>query len=321
MIDVSSNDKKTTEMDALIREKLQLEARVKDIDVRISELRWGTGQIKIDLEREVFLLFHETSIGGSRALNPNEFRISEIGHCSHELYYSKIYETGQPPKAPSTMKSKVTGVVSISNGVATVGTIIHEFVQKGLIKKFGPNRIKAERVIHKRYKVTWEGKEMVIEISGHVDLDYPHGTHEQLADIKTTTKVNFEKILGMLPCGAEEYAALKVQANYDQVNAYAVQSGHDGRECDIIWVSQANLDFKLEPLKVEQQDFNDILCKLARVLETVEKYKDGDENARPLFEGVANCSVCQHHNIHCLGKDAVAGGQTTLNQFVPPAGV
>lgn len=315
---MSATEDKKREMEALVIEKIKLEARIIEIKTRMSEIHWGKGPMKIDLEREVFLLFYQTSIGGGRVLAPNEFRSSEIEHCSHELYYSKIYETGQPPKAPSTMKNKATGIVSIPNGVATVGTIIHEFVQRGLINKFGPNRIKAERVVRKKYKVTLGGQITIIEISGHVDIDFPNGDEDRLADIKTTTDMNFKKILGLLPCSEDEYAGLKVQSATGQANSYAVMSGQDGKEFDILWISQANLDNKTEPFMAKLTNFNETLIKLAKVLDAVNKYKGGDENFRPAFAGVASCSVCSHHNIHCLGKDAVLGGQKTLTQFKLP---
>jgi hypothetical protein len=305
-------------MEALVTRKLALEHELTDISIKMSEIRWGVGDLKINLEREVFLLLHQTSIGGNRVLKPNEFRNSEIDHCSHELYYGKIYEVGMPPKTPSTMKNRATGIVSISNGVACVGTIIHEFIQNKLIEKFGPKRIKAERVIRKKYKVTMKSKEYIIEISGHVDIDYPGDGYERLADIKTTTHVNFNKIMGLMECGSDEYAALKAQGAEGQANSYAVESGHDGKEFDILWMNNSNLDFKVESFITKKTNFNDTLIKLATVLEAIDKYKEGDEEARPPFAGIANCSVCRHYRIHCLGKDAVTEGQTRLSQFIPP---
>ena len=316
---MSTTEDKKREMEALVIEKIKLEARIVEIRTRMSEIHWGKGSMKIDIEREVFLLLYQASIGGGRVLAPNEFRSSEIEHCSHELYYSKIYETGQPPKTPSTMKNKANGIVSIPNGIATVGTIIHEFVQHGLIEKFGPNRIKAERVIRKKYKVTWGGKSTIIEISGHVDIDYPNGESDRLADIKTTTEPNFKKVVGLLPCSEDEYAGLKILSATGQANSYAVMSGQDGKEFDILWISQANLDSKTEPFVAKITNFNETLIKLAKVLDAIDKYKEGDENFRPAFEGVASCSICRHHKIHCLGKEAVSTGQTFLTQFVPPS--
>jgi hypothetical protein len=55
--------------------------------------------------------------------------------------------------------------------------------------------------------------------------------------------------------------------------------------------------------------------KIGNIVQALVKYRNGDETARPKPAGVMNCNVCKHLRIHCLGKDAVLGGQKTLEQF------
>lgn len=268
----------------------------------------------IDIAREIFLILYNKSIEGFRVLLPNEFRDSEIEHCSWWLFFDKIYLPVPPAKDVPTMISPVTGIIGIPNGVATLGSIIHDFIQRELIKKFGNEIIKAERLTQVKFNID-NGTTLVI--SGHVDIDYPRaGAIPSLADIKSMGEDTFKKIVGLLPCGEDEYAAHKVAMTQGQTNAYAIQSNLEGKEFDVILMSQKDLQFKVETHVAEKKSFSDNLVKLINILEAVKAFQAGNEDARPRPAGVMACEICPHFNTHCLGKEAVLGGQTTIEHFM-----
>ena len=118
-----------------------------------------------------------------------------------------------------------------------------------------------------------------------------------------------------MAAGPEEYASLKKIHNAGQANSYAIESGLENKEFQIAWISQKNLDFKCEPMPADADSFNEVLVKLVDIVKAVIRYREGEEGARPKPAGVMQCSVCSHYKIHCLGKEAVLGGQTVIENF------
>ena len=270
----------------------------------------------MDVERDIYLVLHRRSIGGYMNLKLNQFRISSFDDCTHEHFWLKVCPLPPPAIDPPTTKDRATGIVSIPNPKATMGTILHLFLENELQQLYG-NIMNAEREINE----TFNFENYTIEIIGHVDIDYPFmyltDDHE-IIDIKTCSTDTFEKIMGVRPAGPKSYAMLKKAKSLGQVNAYAVLSRKLEHPFKILWMDQEQnpLRFRIDSFPVVLENFSNGLLRFINIMEAVERYQAGDITARPKFAGVTMCDYCPYCLKQCPGRDAVAGGQKMLESFV-----
>jgi len=309
-------DKK--ELETLLQLKASAEKNLEEINRKIAWIRWGNGPAYIDLELEILKILYELAYSGYQTLEDNWFRDSEFEDCTYELFWNRIL----PPSPPMSIdqievkmfKNAITGVISLpgTTGIAAIGTIIHQYLQGKLRDKFGDNIIKAEEEISHQFDI--EG--FKIKITGHVDLRSPANGFMKLADFKTMKHDNFLRVVGLMPCSEISYPALKRSMATGQGNAYAMQLGHEGKTFVILWISQQDFSLKREEFPVSKEDYTAGLVRILDVVLAIKRYRAGEKSARPKPGGVMKCSMCRHFKIHCLGKDAVLGGQKTLDVLV-----
>jgi hypothetical protein len=272
--------------------------------------------MSIDLERVTFLALHEEALGGYMPLTKHQFRISSFDYCSHELFWLKVIPIPAPVMDIPTVKDPTTGIVSIPNNVALMGTTMHKTIQRLLIAKIG-NALKAERVINEMFNV----ENFALNIIGHVDIDFPSTFvigDEEVIDIKTTRTDTFEKVLGIREMLPHSYAAKKLELSKGQVNAYAILSRKLTRPFKIMWMDNESNPwrFKIVPYPVDMERFSRGLVKLVDIMRAVDAYIAGDTSARPHFRGIVLCDYCPYCFKQCPGEAAISGGQTTLDKFL-----
>jgi hypothetical protein len=277
--------------------------------------------IEIDLERVTFLALHEEAIGGYMPLERTQFRISSYEYCSYELFGLKVFPVPPPVVDIPTVKDPATGIVSIPNNVALMGTTMHKAIQRLVIAKLAklgyPVTAQAERVINETFQI--DG--FALNIIGHVDIDFPSTLiigDEEIIDIKTCKTDTFEKVLGIRAMIPNSYAAKKLELSIGQVNAYAILSRKLTRPFKIMWMDQESQPwrFKIIPYPVDMERFSQGLVKFTNIIRAVDKYLAGDASARPRFCGIALCDYCPYCFQQCPGESAIAGGQTTLDKFM-----
>ena len=311
------NPDNTVEMEALKKLKAETEKTLEDINRKIARLRWGKGPAVIDIEFEILKIIYELAYSGYRQLNDCSFRDSEFEECTHELFYNRVFPAPAPAPVDQIevkmFKNAISGVISLpeTTGIAAIGTVLHQYLQAKLIEKFGDELIKAEEEISHEFDI--DG--IKIKITGHVDLRSPANGYMRLADFKTMKHDNFMRVIGLLPCSEVSYPALKKSMATGQGNAYAIQLGHEGKNFLILWISQQDFSFKPETFKASKEDYTDGLLRILDVVLAIKRYRGGEKSARPKPGGVMKCSLCKHVKIRCLGKEAVLGGQKTLDML------
>jgi hypothetical protein len=276
------------------------------------------------LERMVLGAFWRESVAGWRKLDPNETRFSQSPECSHQLFYDKVYPEPAPDLNEPEFKRDSNGIITVKNGKATIGTWIHEGIQKNV--RDLPMTTGIEKVI------TVTGN--VIKMSGHIDIEFTE-TAVNLGDIKTVGIYVFPGIAGERSIKPDSYTEAKRESSIIQGNNYAVAD-----DCEwfyIIWVSRDEGRFKIELFKPEPKILQKTLKKLANVDECYQEAINAGKIVRlPRFEGVCMCdlgknntSYCRHHAngiggdfpeksaANCPGRFAIIRILTDEAKYVP----
>jgi hypothetical protein len=249
------------------------------------------------LERMVLGAFWKESIGGWRKLDKNETRFSQSPECSHQLFYDKIYPEPAPDLNEPEFKKDRKGIITVKNAKATIGTWIHEGIQKNV------RDLPMTTGIEKEVTITGN----VIKMTGHVDIEFQE-TEIKLGDIKTVGIYVFPGLSGERSITADSYTEAKLESSIIQGNNYAIAD-----ECEwfyIIWVSRDEGRFKVELFKSDTGIFTRTIQKLKNVDDCYrEAIEAGMIVQLPRFQGVCMCdlgrkgaSYCRH-NANGIGGD------------------
>jgi len=260
-----------------------------DRPIRLMEPNEGIDPIA----KKICEVFFEKSSSGWRYLEPNEFRVSQTADCSWKLFFNKILPQEEPQMGPIRF-NEYNGLVTPHNGGALAGTFAHEKTQE-LLKGFITD---AER------KVTWEDNAKFVKISGHIDLEHQLNGKLSLTDIKTMAGYGFKSVVGEEYLQPGGYWDKKRRKSILTTNVYANIVGT--KYYNIMWMDRSDLRFKIEKFETDETKFHEIHNKLVNVLNTVNSYKTGNTDAKPIPCGITMCNYCDHRNKVCPGSDLLA---------------
>lgn len=178
--------------------------------------------------------------GGWRKLKPNEFRVSETGNCSIQLYWSRVM--------PEFHKE-----ISITTaGKFAIGNAFHEYIQKHI-----GNTIAIE------HPVRYTPKEMDISLSGHIDLLTYTNYGLQVVDIKTHKPKGWDYLVNIKKKTSPMY--------YTQVNTYAsiVQTQY----WSILYVEKVDFKTWVYTEETNEIHFEETIGKLRDVYHCIQEEK------------------------------------------------
>jgi len=238
------------------------------------------------LEPVLFHSLYKAAAAGWRLLAKNEYRASSVPNCSWELFYSKIYPEPAPPEEISITRDTFLKTISPDNPVPLIGTMLHEGIQKALGDEiwFSERRVKHE-----------DPRGFVI--SGSIDVEYDEEKGVRAVnDIKTMGLKTYEAII----TGKHSaYSRAKMAKSILQANVYACMAG--AKEFTITWMSQADLQYRIDRFKADMAIFGMILDKLTKVHKCVKHHQDTGEITKPAIDGIVHCTYCRAYRRNCMG--------------------
>jgi len=261
---------------------------------------------------------HKKGAAGWRFLGPNTFRTSVAAPgCSYSLFYDKTLGKNEAPEFKRHW-DKVFQQEKPDNGAAVSGTCIHELLEDELNGEYEF----AELEIDNEYEVNlWDNEEAVhygelqgetvepeqktykVRVTGHVDQGWKLQKDGELytLDVKSLSPHTYDQIIGLKASRPGSYARKKILKSERQSNFYC--GAVDGVAHFILWIDRNNLRFHVDSFQVKPDWNNDVIKKLACVLQAVDRFNEGDKQARPPLLGMQECTYCEWKGLVCPGKD------------------
>lgn len=246
----------------------------------------------MNLEMEIIRAFWLKSIEGHRHLQDNETRFSHSPECSYFLYYEKIYPEPNPdPEHPIFVKEPGSGMITVKNSKAVIGTWTHDGIEAHL-KTIARCEDETKYMNQK------------ICMSGRIDIHY-YENSDKIGDIKTMSTYVFPVGIGKWEATPQSYSEAKRQISIIQANHYGYVE-----KCpvfSIIWVDRNDGPFKIEEFVTDEKMFNEVITKIENVQECVQIHKDSKKFQLPVFSGICLCDLGKKMECYCRHRQ---GGTT-----------